>query len=548
MGHLFTAAAERALTTASQWSSRSDSDTLELPELLLGLLAESECRAALMLASRGIVAADIERQWPTIASRPGGTLSERRFSEEVIHSFAAAESQLAEFPRPLALATEFILLGIVAEGGPVGEWLSARGLGLVALEAEIHALYDHKPGPLALETDELSLSLDESERDEIAEVTAEPTVNEDDPQQSLRFAVLENRAGASSAVWRILDAEANRAGEALRVVEDYVRFALDDRHLAVLVKEMRHELAAAVSLLAPELRHSARDTQADVGTTISTAAEWRRGTAAEVATANLRRVSESLRSLEEYSKVVEPAASARLEALRYRSYTLESAIQLTRTSCERLATARLYVLLDGRESEAAFLRLATSLVEAGVHILQLRDKRLADRELLARARLLRSCTRDTETLFVMNDRADLATLSDADGVHVGQEELSVKDARAIVGPARLVGVSTHSIEQARSAVLDGANYIGVGPTFRSSTKSFDSFTGVALLRAVAGEIRLPTFAIGGITSENITEVLATHVARVAIGAAVTEAADPAGVARTLIAQCESVRLDRAADR
>ena len=139
-------------------------------------------------------------------------------------------------------------------------------------------------------------------------------------------------------------------------------------------------------------------------------------------------------------------------------------------------------------------------------VLQLRDKRLADRELIDRARRLRRLTRGTATLLIINDRPDLAALAQADGVHVGQEELSVKDARSIVGPDVLIGVSTHSIEQARQAVLDGANYLGVGPTFPSGTKQFDHFPGLELLRAVAAEIRLPAFAIGGITRENLDQV------------------------------------------
>ena len=107
--------------------------------------------------------------------------------------------------------------------------------------------------------------------------------------------------------------------------------------------------------------------------------------------------------------------------------------------------------------------------------------------MLDRARLLaRTDGRNRETLFIVNDRPDLAALARADGVHVGQEELSVKDARSIVGPEMLVGVSTHSIEQARQAVLDGANYIGVGPTFPSGTKQFEQFPGVELLRAGGG--------------------------------------------------------------
>jgi len=204
---------------------------------------------------------------------------------------------------------------------------------------------------------------------------------------------------------------------------------------------------------------------------------------------------------------------------------------------------RLYVLLDGRESIDEMADLARSLVEAGVDAIQLRDKRLSDRELVARARRLREICRaggsSTEgetgrrTLCIINDRPDLASLAEADGVHVGQDELSVKDARAVVGPGRLVGVSTHSIEQARQAVLDGADYIGVGPTFPSGTKQFDAFPGPALLSQVASEVRLPAVAIGGIDLENLAEVLATGIGRVALSRAITTAADPAAVARRM---------------
>src|SRR5690606_15435055 len=128
-----------------------------------------------------------------------------------------------------------------------------------------------------------------------------------------------------------------------------------------------------------------------------------------------------------------------------------------------------------------------AIVAAGAHVVQLRDKQWSDRELIDRARRLRQITRG-RALFIMNDRPDLAVLADADGVHVGQEELSVKDARTIVGPRRLVGVSTHTLAQARQAVLDGASYIGCGPTFPSGTKSFEQLAGLDFLRAVAAEI------------------------------------------------------------
>jgi len=241
-----------------------------------------------------------------------------------------------------------------------------------------------------------------------------------------------------------------------------------------------------------------------------------------------------MRSIEEFGKLLDADLAAELKQLRYRSYTLHRALEITRTSLQRLDRARLYVLIDGRSSPEELRRLAGSLIEAGVHLIQLRDKQLDDRRLLERARLLRQLTRQGRTLFVVNDRPDLAVLARADGVHVGQQELSVKDARAIVGPEALVGVSTHSIDEARQAVLDGANYIGVGPAFPSGTKRFEEFPGVELLQAVAAEIRLPAFAIGGITPENLPNVLSAGFTRIAVSGAITTAGDPAETARQML--------------
>jgi len=204
------------------------------------------------------------------------------------------------------------------------------------------------------------------------------------------------------------------------------------------------------------------------------------------------------------------------------------------TPCDLLLEARLYVLVDGRESAERFASLVGDLVEAGVHVLQLRDKQLSDRELVARARLLRQLTRDTKTLAIVNDRPDIALLSDADGVHVGQDELTVADSRQIVGPDRLIGVSTHSVAQAKQAVCDGADYLGCGPTFPSPTKQFADFPGLGFLRAVGPALDVPAFAIGGVHSGNLAQVLDTGFRRIAVSAAVTAASDPAAAARSLL--------------
>jgi thiamine-phosphate pyrophosphorylase len=336
------------------------------------------------------------------------------------------------------------------------------------------------------------------------------------------------------AALRIIDAALNRAAEGLRVVEDYVRFVLDDPFLTSRAKTIRHDLAAAAATISTLDRHAARETQQDVGTTISTDAERSRLDARDVCAASLKRAEQSLRSLEEYGKLLNGEFAGRMEALRYELYTLEKAIDVGRSSRERLLGIRLCVLVAGRDSGAQFETLVGKLIQAGTGMIQLRDKHLDDRELIERARTLVEQTRGSQTLCVVNDRADVASAVGADGVHVGQDDLSVKDVRAIVGLRTLIGVSTHNIEQARAAVLDGADYLGAGPTFASRTKSFDDFAGLDYLREVSGEIRLPTFAIGGITVERLPSVIAAGIDRVAVSSAITEAGDPAEAARQLL--------------
>jgi thiamine-phosphate pyrophosphorylase len=335
-------------------------------------------------------------------------------------------------------------------------------------------------------------------------------------------------------VLRILDASLNRAAEGLRVVEDFVRFVLDDPFLTSQMKGIRHDLAVASASISSDDRHAARDTAHDVGTQISTPEEQERKDAWAVCFSSLKRTEQSLRSLEEYGKLADRRFAATVEALRYRLYTLEKAIDIGRASRERLENVRLCVLVDGRESPAAFESFVAVLIDAGIGMIQLRDKSLDDRALIERARQLRQLTRGTTALAVINDRPDVAVAVAADGVHLGQEDLPVKTTRVIVGTQMLIGVSTHDIDQARAAVLEGANYLGAGPTFASQTKAFEDFAGLAYLKQVAAEIHLPVFAIGGISATNLPQVLATGIRRVAVGAAITAAREPASAAGTLL--------------
>jgi len=348
-------------------------------------------------------------------------------------------------------------------------------------------------------------------------------------------------------VHRILDASANRAREGLRVVEDYVRFVFEDAVLTRELKQLRHELADCLAVFGSRALLSSREAQHDVGTSVSTEQERDRPRISAVVAAGFKRTQEALRSLEEFSKLAvatqatqtspradrSAAVPESLEQLRYRLYTLEKAVLLGVRSRERLKDVGLYVLVATACCPGGLEATVRGALKGGAQAIQLREKERADRELLALARSVRRWTRQAEALFIMNDRPDLALLSDADGVHVGQEELSVKDARRIVGPDRLVGVSTHNLEEVRQAVLDGADYLGVGPTFPSATKQFREFAGLEFVRAAAAETTLPAFAIGGITPENIAQVLREGAGRAAVSAAVCAAENPTQTSRLL---------------
>jgi thiamine-phosphate pyrophosphorylase len=331
---------------------------------------------------------------------------------------------------------------------------------------------------------------------------------------------------------RIIDANANRAREALRVLEDYARFVLNDESLSQALKELRHGLAAALQeVIADAMVH--RDTPGDVGTTNKTPAELQREGLAHIVTAAGKRLGEALRSLEEFAKIDHPEVAGRIEALRYRFYALEQQIAAALCPAKRFAEVRLYVLVTEAICKRPWLEAAEQAIDGGADCLQLREKDLPAGELLCRAKGIVALCRRRGALSIINDRPDIAVLSGADGVHVGQEDVPAAEARRIVGRDKIVGVSTHRIEQARQAVLDGADYIGAGPIYRSSTKPRDFVAGLEYARQVANEISLPAVAIAGITAANVDEVLGSGLRAVAVTAAVIGCDDIAGAARRL---------------
>ncbi len=365
-------------------------------------------------------------------------------------------------------------------------------------------------------------------------------------------------------VMRILDANLNRAREALRVLEDHARMILDDAALCERVKGLRHTLATAARQFGADALLAARDTPGDVGTTITSDSERRREGPEDVARAAAKRAGEAMRSIEEYGKIASADAAAAVEAGRYELYAIEQAMFLGSPRRLRLRRAQLHVLITASLCRGRWDEVAEAALCGGANVLQLREKGITDREWLDRARRLRELTRAHNALLIINDRPDIAVLADADGVHLGQEDLHEDDARRIVGPARLVGVTVHSTDEARSFLGGTADYFGVGPMFASPTKPGVAVNGPKLVRDVHGLVRdasssVPLVAIGGITSSNAAglaeafrdligpapsedegvEDLPRVPIAFAVCQAVIAAADPAGAASSLRAAIEA---------
>lgn len=347
----------------------------------------------------------------------------------------------------------------------------------------------------------------------------------------------------TAGVWRAIDASANRAGEALRVLEDVVRFMLDDAHLTSLAKDLRHTLATLLAQAPLAHRIALRDVAGDVGIGVEPSVSLGRVSPGDLIAANAARASQSLRTLAECAAVVAPDAVAGFEQLRYRVYQLERGALVASRSRERLAGITLCVLVDGQDDLAAFERLVSSLVEAGVRMLQIRDKALQPPALVERVcRALaigRRLAPADPPLVVVNDRVDVAAAVGAHGAHTGADDLPTPLARRVLGPEAILGRTAHTMAEARGAAADGADYLGVGPCFPSSTKEFGTFAAAEFLRSVAGEISLPAFAIGGVTLDRLEELVPLGITRVAVAAAVTRAADPAAAAAAFIASLSS---------
>ncbi|WP_448601514.1 thiamine phosphate synthase [Thermoleptolyngbya sp.] len=337
-----------------------------------------------------------------------------------------------------------------------------------------------------------------------------------------------------TAIHRILDANLDRAREGLRIVEEWCRFGLNDASLTAECKDLRQRLAQWHTT---DLR-AARDTPSDPGTDLTHAAEMERPSLDALLQANLCRVQEALRVLEEYSKIDRPEMAAACKQLRYRVYVLDS--QLMGRSHDRLMQklrrSPLYLVTSPHEH---LLPIVEAALHGGLSLVQYRDKNADDPTRLQLAEKLCHLCRRYDALFLVNDRVDIALAVDADGVHLGQQDIPIALARQILGPNRIVGRSTTNPEEMQRALDEGADYIGVGPVYETPTKAGKAAAGLDYVRYAATHSPVPWFAIGGIDAENLGAVVAAGATQVAVVRAIMQSQQPMQAAQALLARLRS---------
>jgi len=339
-------------------------------------------------------------------------------------------------------------------------------------------------------------------------------------------------------LYRILDANFNRAREALRVAEDCGRFVLNDPAVTAMAKNLRSDLKEIVSVMPVEELVVSRDAPGDIGTELTSPTELKRKDIPDVVTAACKRLTEALRTLEEYSKLVAPEQTQRLERTRYDSYTLEQRLMGRLLGGRRFADVGLYLLISSKmiaEKHASVRETARAAMAGGVEAIQLREKagETDDDQFLALAAELRELTDEMGRILIINDRPDIAAIIGADGVHLGQHDIPVSEARRLLRPGAVVGKSAHSIQQAKAAVREGADYIALGPMFETTTKDAGPPPGPELMKeAKADPIVSPAVlvAIGGINAENAARVVEAGATCLAVCAGICRSENPKAAA------------------
>ena len=334
-----------------------------------------------------------------------------------------------------------------------------------------------------------------------------------------------------SGLLRLIDVNRNRLLEALRVVEDQARFGLCGTPLeSDRLKSLRHEVQQALAPLAADAL-AERDAAHDPGRPEVREDTRPRRDARDVLGANLSRAKEAIRTLEEHCKVLLPAAAPALSGARYELYQLEQALLAGPPS---LAERRVYGIVGSGEGRPALEAQVEGLLAGGVRLIQLREKTLGDRALLALGERLLGLCLEADALLILNDRPDLVRIVGASGVHVGRDDLPASRARRLLRSDQHVGASVHDASELAAALAEGPSYLGWGTLFASPTKPELARQGLEALAKHAPSCPLPIYGIGGVTRANAARVIAAGAHGVAVASDLVASGDIEAAARELV--------------
>lgn len=316
-------------------------------------------------------------------------------------------------------------------------------------------------------------------------------------------------------MYRIIDTNINRVCEGLRVLEDICRFYYNSKNNSSKLKELRHKIRSISEEYELKLLDF-REVKTDIGPNISKELNLSRKSSIEsLILANFKRVQEALRSLEEITQ------NSLFEEMRYITYQLEKDIILLETK-RNFILPNLYGITYSRDSLGRNnIDVVKSMIKGGIKLIQYREKDLSLKLMLDECRQIRELTKQENVTFIINDHIDIAKIVNADGVHIGQDDLPINEVRKLIGKDKIIGLSTHSPEQALKAVTDGADYIGVGPIHETKTKEVCTPIGFSYLEWVVQNIEIPFVAIGGIKKTNLHEIISRKAKSVALVSEIT---------------------------
>ena len=322
--------------------------------------------------------------------------------------------------------------------------------------------------------------------------------------------------------FRIIDANLNRATEGLRNIEEYTRFILNNKNLSKKLKNLRHQIAQFFEKDYENLINS-RNVVNDVGVDIQNITKETNNS--NVLRANIKRTQQALRVLNEYGTLD--------DKYRYEMYEIEKEImnlinieKKTNIKSALLNNKNIYLITSQNDmDDSEFIDRIALILNAGVKLIQYREKNKTAKEMINIAKKLRQLCSMYDALLIINDRIDIAKIVDADGVHLGQDDIDINSARKLLGEDKIIGISTHKPDDAIIAQENNADYIGVGPVFKTPTKPTTTPVGLEYVKWVSQNIKIPFYAIGSIDETNVNEVINAGATRVAAIRALMNASD-----------------------